>query len=174
MVPPNARQIQVEDPIVESKTDIILDLIQMFRSVAVKYCRADNYPIRVDGETLVTTREAHMIQAIGDTPRMGVTELATLFGTSKSAASQLVSKLAEKGFLNKRPSTANNKEIRLALTDLGRAAYKAHEAQHKADKDHLVSRLETFSLSQIAVLSVMFDALDEIMDQRISRQENQK
>lgn len=153
----------------ETKTDLIKALIRMFRSTAGKYSRGESLPIRVNPEVTVSTREAHVIQAVNDNRNVGVTELAGLFGTSKSAASQLVTRISQKGFLKKKPSPKSNKEVRLVLTKLGQEACEAHQRHHQKDMDLLVARLETFSLSQIATLSVMFEALDEIMDQRLEK-----
>lgn len=149
----------------DEKTEIIIDLIHKFQSTARKYHQREEAPIKVTNEVTASTREAHMIQAIGDGESIGVTELASVFGTSKSAASQLVTRLSKKGFLKKRPARDNNKEVRLVLTDLGWAAYKAHARFHQKDMEYLITRLKTFSLAQIAMMSVMFEALDEIMDQ---------
>ncbi len=154
----------------ETKTDMIKAVIRMFQSTAGKYCQGEALPIQVNTEVTVSTREAHVIQAINDNKNIGVTELGGLFGTSKSAASQLVSRLSKKGFLKKKPSPSSNKEIRLVLTPLGRQAYDAHQRHHKKDLEHILSRLETFSLSQIATLAVLFEALDEIMDQRLNNE----
>ncbi|CCK81461.1 MarR family winged helix-turn-helix transcriptional regulator [Desulfobacula toluolica] len=151
----------------ENKADIIKKVIQAFRSAAVKYCRGEELPIRVNTDVTASTREVHMIQAIGDNEQLGVTELARLFGTSKSAASQLVSRLSKKGFLKKKSSRKNNKEVRLVLTDLGWEAYKTHEQYHSKDMDYLVGKMETFSMSQIAMFLVMLESLDDIMEQRI-------
>ena len=154
----------------DDKTKIIKDLIGKFQATARKYCQSETSPIRVNEDVTVSTREVHMIQAIGDSKNIGVTELARVFGTSKSAASQLVSRLAKKEFLKKRPARANNKEVRLVLTELGWEAYKAHARIHRDDMAYLEGRLQTFSLSQIAVTAVMFEALDEIMAQRLAKQ----
>jgi len=153
----------------DDKTEVIKNLIGKFQATARKYCQNEASPIRVNKDVTASTREVHMIQAIGNGKKIGVTELAQVFGTSKSAASQLVSRLAKKGFLKKRPARANNKEIRLVLTELGWEAYEAHARVHQDDMAYLVGKLQTFSLSQIAVTAVMFEALDDIMAQRLAK-----
>ncbi|MCB9481595.1 MAG: MarR family transcriptional regulator [Desulfobacteraceae bacterium] len=151
----------------ETKTQIIKNTIKKFASVALKYSASEELPIRVDENTIVSTKEAHVIQTIGDNKNIGVTELGNFFGISKSAASQMVSKLDSKGFIKKMRSEENSKEVNLVLTKLGEKAYKAHEQTHKNDSEYLVARLSTFSLSQIATLSVMLESIEEIMDERL-------
>ena len=51
----------------------------------------------------------------------------------------------------------------------GWEAHRAHERHHQRDMDYLVGKMETFSLSQIAMTSVMFEALEEIMDHRFEQ-----
>jgi len=151
----------------DTKTQIIKSTIKKFASVALKYSSSEDLPISVDETTVVSTKEAHVIQTIGDNENIGVTALGDFFGISKSAASQMVSKLDSKGFIKKKRSEDNNKEVNLVLTELGRKAYKAHEETHRSDSDYLVAKLSMFSLSQIATLSVMLESIEVIMDQRL-------
>ncbi len=151
----------------ETKIQIIKNTIKKFASVALKYSASEELPISVDETTIVSTKEAHVIQAIGDNEKIGVTELGNYFGISKSASSQMVSKLDSKGFIKKLRSEENNKEVNLVLTELGQKAYKAHEETHSSDNEYLLAKLSTFSLSQISTLSVMLESIEEIMDERL-------
>jgi len=153
----------------ENKKEIIKKTIKEFTKVASKYCLSEEFPIRVNEETIVSTKEVHMIQAVGDNENIGVTDLGKIFGISKSAASQMVSKLSSRGFMKKMRSDYNNKEVKIELTKLGQEAYEAHDKHHSKDLGYLISKMETFSLSQIATLGVMLESLDEIMDERIKR-----
>ena len=152
----------------ETKDELIESTIQQLLRVAKKYSRIEELPIPVNKDTEVTTAEAHTIQAVGEGEDMRVLDIATHFGITKSAASQMVAKLIKKGFLKKRQSPHNSKEFLLSLTELGRQAFHAHEKFHGKDKIDLVKRLSAFSLSQIATLSVLLEALGSVMDQRLS------
>ncbi|MDY0362108.1 MAG: MarR family transcriptional regulator [Desulforegulaceae bacterium] len=153
----------------ETKTQIIKKTIKKFASVALKYSASEELPVKVDETTVISTKEAHVIQAIGDNKNIGVTELGNFFAISKSAASQMVSKLESKGFIKKMRSQDNNKEINLILTELGKKAYTAHEQTHKKDNEFLLNKLSAFSLSQIATVSVMLESIEEIMDERLKK-----
>ena len=82
----------------ESKEDIIKVCIRSFLRTAKMYARIEEMPIPIHEGLVVTTREAHTIQAVGDQGAMSVTEVATHFGITKSAASQMVSRLVNRGF----------------------------------------------------------------------------
>jgi DNA-binding MarR family transcriptional regulator len=152
----------------ETKKDLITATIRQLRGVAGKITRAEEMPILVEGGLLITTREAHTIEAVGRLPQMSVTDVANAFGITKSAASQMVSKLCSKGFLNKQQAPHSNKECQLTLTPVGKKAFEAHERFHGQDREALVERLSAFSLSQIATISVLLEAIGDVMDKRLS------
>lgn len=154
---------------VETKEDLIKASIRELLRVAKKYSRIEELPIRIDDNTEVTTREAHIIQAVGEHELMSVTGLAAYFGITKSAASQMISKLAKKGFLEKEQAPNNNKELQVSLTQTGWEAFNAHEMFHGKDMTDLVDSLSAFSLSQIATISVLLEAIGSVMDERLSR-----
>lgn len=147
--------------------EFILTTIRQFVRVARKYADAENLPIPVEGHGEISTREAHIIEAVGDTPEINVTALAKRFGVSKSAASQMVSRLVQKGFVDKSPAPHSNKEFILTLTELGWRGFAAHERFHGQDLARLKSRLGAFSLSQVATLSVLLEAIDDVIDKRL-------
>ena len=57
-------------------------LHELFR-ISTMYQRIEGMPIPVDRETEVSTREAHMVQAVGENRNMSVTQLADYFGITK-------------------------------------------------------------------------------------------
>ncbi len=152
----------------DSKTNLIKTTIQELLRVARLQGRIEKLPIPVKDDLLVTTREAHTVQAVGEQERISITQLAAHFGITKSAASQMVSKLVNRGFIAKDQSVHSNKEFELSLTSLGWQVFKAHELFHGKDMAGLVTQLSAFSLSQIATLSVLLEALASVMDDRLS------
>jgi DNA-binding MarR family transcriptional regulator len=155
----------------ETKEELIKATIQQLLRVARKYSRIEELPVPVDGDIEITTAEAHTIQAVGEGEQMRVLDVATQFGITKSAASQMVAKLIRKGFVEKRQSLHNSKEFPLSLTELGWRAFRAHERFHGKDLAGLVNRLSAFSLSQIATISVLLEAIGSVMDERLSGKE---
>lgn len=151
----------------EKTEEFIISTIRQFVRVARKYVDAENLPIPVEGYGDISTREAHIVEAIGDTPEINITALAGRFGVSKSAASQMIAKLERKGFVDKSQALHSNKEYILTLTDLGWRGYAAHERFHGQDLTRLKARLGAFSLSQVATLSVLLEAIDDVMDKRL-------
>ena len=155
----------------ETKEELIKSTIRQLLRIAKKYSSIEGLPVPVDGDIEITTAEAHTIQAVGEGEQVRVLDIATQFGISKSAASQMVAKLIKKGFLDKRQSPHNSKEFPLSLTELGWQAFHAHERFHGKDLSELLNRLSAFSLSQIATISVLLEAIGDIMDERLSEKE---
>jgi hypothetical protein len=75
--------------------------------VAAKFARTEEMPIPVEEGVEVTTREAHTIEAVGNGKQMSVTDVASAFGITKSAAPRWCPGCATRAFSKKsRPRTA--------------------------------------------------------------------
>ncbi|MBB4267008.1 MarR family winged helix-turn-helix transcriptional regulator [Roseospira visakhapatnamensis] len=151
----------------DSKDDLVKTTVRQLMRVAHRVARVEDLPIRVHDDLEITTKEAHTIEAVGERPGLSVTDVATTFGITKSAASQMVTKLVAKGFLTKVRAPHSNKEWELGLTPLGWTAFRAHESAHGRDFARLVDHLNSFSLSQIATLTVLLEAIGGIMEDRL-------
>jgi DNA-binding MarR family transcriptional regulator len=151
----------------EDKEDLIKATIRELLRIARLFNRVEEMPITVSDDLSVTTREAHTVEAVGDHEPLSITQLAAHFGITKSAASQMISKLAKRGFVVKELAPHSNKEFELSLTPLGREVFDAHARFHGNEMDELVSRLSAFSLSQIATLSVLLETLGSAMNHRL-------
>ena len=132
-----------------------------------KFARVEKLPIRIDGGIELTTKEVHTIQAIGEHKKINVTEVGAHFGVTKGAASQMVSRLVERGFVDKAVSAHSNKEFELTLTDLGWRAFRAHERFHGKDMDELVRQLQSFSPEQLQDVSSVLRLFETVMDKRL-------
>ncbi len=151
----------------KTDSDTVKDVLHRFVQVAGKFTQIESLPIRVNAEHVVSTREAHVIEAIGGPQVMNVSKLAAYFGITRSAASQMVSKLEKRGFITKSFAPDNAKEYQLSLTELGHEAFAAHERVHGADQKTILDRMHTFSFTQLTTLAVLLESLSEIMDERL-------
>lgn len=77
--------------------------------------------------------EIHTLTYIDDSPGITATELAKLWHKSKSAVSQVIKKLAEAGYVEKRYKENNEKSVCLYVTDKGRRLSGVHKAYDVAD-----------------------------------------
>jgi DNA-binding MarR family transcriptional regulator len=74
--------------------------------------------------------ETHTIEAIGKNRGINVTRLAEKMGVTKGAISQMLTRLARKKLVIRRPMPGNAKEVTAELTDMGRIAFENHEKLH--------------------------------------------
>ena len=126
--------------------------------------------IQVSPGLTVTHRELHAIQAVGEIEDINITGLGNHFGVTKSAASQLISKLVQKGVVAKEQSARNSKEMELALTDLGWKAYELHEKYHSRNIREIAGRLSGFSVTQITTTSNILDVIEAVIDGRLAEE----
>ena len=96
--------------------------------------------------------DTHTIVAIGKHPNINIISLSRLQGISRSAASQMVSKLVRRGFVKKEVSPKTVNEISLFLTETGQEVYHAHERQHQWLKEKLADIFEKYPENTIDLL----------------------
>ena len=153
----------------DTKAEFIESLTWKIHRILNKFNRMEESIIRFDEGMEITHNDIHVIQTIGDNKGMNVTEVGEYFGITKSAASQKTTRLARKGLLEKKKSAHNDKELQLALTDLGWRAYRMHEQYHAKNVTEIINRLSAFSLDQVAVTSVLMDVIEGVLDERLKQ-----
>ncbi|MEW4412935.1 helix-turn-helix domain-containing protein [Clostridium sp. AN503] len=81
----------------------------------------------------ITMIEAHTLTYIEEHPGTTVTELAQYWGKTKGALSQTVTRLTDKGLVEKTKTADNAKNIRLHVTDIGARLSKSHKLYDTVD-----------------------------------------
>lgn len=149
----------------ELKKKIVNNLMQVTR----KFAEVETFPIKVTDEISVSTREAHAIESIGENRCVNVTEVANYFGFTKSAASQLISKLTRQGFVVKKQAGHSNKELQLSLTSLGWQAFEAHAKMHGRDLKQVLETMDSVEISVLIKLNELLGNMNTIMDGRLTK-----
>jgi len=104
--------------------------------------------------------EMHTLHAIGKTPDNNIGIIADLTGVTHSAASQIITKLAKRGLVEKVRGVRNDKEILLKLTPRGLIAYHNHEKIHAEKCDGLFKQIGPLSLEERATLERVFSSIE--------------
>lgn len=155
--------------IISMNSKIMSDLIGQFHRVASQYAQLEAQPVTVDDEHVLSTREIHTIDAIGCSQLNTVSDVGRFFGITKSAASQLISKLEKRGFLSKNCSSKNNKEVQLVLTDLGWKAYQLHEQLHGKERTALFEQFEQLPPEQLLHCNEVMALFSKVLVQRLKK-----
>lgn len=108
-----------------------IEIAQTMDRVIHKYIRNEDIKRSYDTESLLTRKEIHTIEYIGKNPGINLKSLSEMQGVTKGAASQMVSKLVEKGYVQRKESLSSGAEISLYLTNKGETAFKGHSEYHK-------------------------------------------
>jgi len=109
--------------------------------------------------------EIHTLMAIGKNPDVNLTNLSRLLGISKSAISQMVSKLAKKDLVEKHRDMENDKEVLLHLTPRGTIAYLGHEQHHAKIYARMHRNIGDLTDDQFALILRFLGAIEETIDE---------
>lgn len=114
---------------------------------------------------LLHCSEIHTVMAIGKNPDINLTSLSRLLGISKSAISQMVSKLARKDLVEKHREMENDKEVLLRLSPRGTIAYLGHEQHHAKIYARMHRNIGDLTNGQFALILRFLAAIEETIDE---------
>ncbi len=147
-----------------SKTQLISEMSILFSKVHNKLNNLEKRTIDFGTKEKLFAAELHTIQAIGKKRGSTVTGLSELFGTTKGAVSQIISKLTEKKYVVKQRNPNNNKEITISLTEKGMQVFKAHEELHNEMDKSLLKSLESTSEEEIKSFLKILANIEKYVD----------
>ena len=107
---------------------------QQFQEQIVSLVRAFGWhrPLQTPCGQPVAIAEAHALLALSQTSGLTQNQLAQTLNLSRSTVSRLVSKLVERGWIEKRPSENDGRAVNLSLTAIGtKKAAELAEARQK-------------------------------------------
>ena len=80
---------------------------------------------------MISHSEIHLIEIIGDTQDLSVTDISKHIGITKGAVSQSLKRLEKKGFTTKKSDPENLSRSIVLLTSKGQTAYWSHKHWHE-------------------------------------------
>ena len=152
-----------------TNTTPIPDLAARLDSVVHNSLELHNLPVNLDNGLMLPPREMHALEAVDEQQGMTVGDLGARFRLTKSAASQLVARLCDKGLVLKRHPPDNNKEWRLFLTPRGERAHAAHREVHAHGLLELERKLEEFAPEELDAARRVLARIDALLARRLSR-----
>jgi DNA-binding MarR family transcriptional regulator len=151
----------------EDKNELVSDVLTTLRRIIDKHTLVDEMPMTFERDVVLTPREIRTIDLIGNRTETNVTDVGNHFRFTKSAASQLVTRLVKRGLVEKDRSPHNSKEYLLSLTSEGIRAQQVYQKFHAAHVDDLRQRLSAFSVQQVATTSVLLEVVESVVDERL-------
>jgi DNA-binding MarR family transcriptional regulator len=103
------------------------------------------------GTDVLYQAEAYIVNHIGKTPNITITELAEALKKTPSACSQIVRKLIDKGLVLQRRNTENKRLYNLRLTADGEKVYKDHISFNEKCQEITFNMLSEFTDEELKI-----------------------
>jgi DNA-binding MarR family transcriptional regulator len=107
-------------------------LIAKFSRVSNLWQQLDSKPRKFGTENDLSGSEIHLIEVVGQSEGLSVTDLAKRLGITKGAVSQTLKRLEAKELIVKEVDPANTSRITVSLSTKGKVAYYSHLQWHEA------------------------------------------
>jgi DNA-binding MarR family transcriptional regulator len=152
----------------KNKDDKINEVFSRTHKIFYLRSLLEEKPICFAEGVKLTPKEVHTIETIGIHKSINIKEVGDYFGVTKSAASQMVKKLTQKGFVKKVNPPDNNKELQLTLTELGKRAFCVHEKFHAVHVNDMLEKLNKFSDEEIAATAKVLKVIEDTVRKRLA------
>lgn len=116
-------------------------IIEKFSKIINKFNFIERIPRDFGTGNVLYPSEIHLIETIGKTPGINVTQLAKRHGISKAAISQKLKKLEKKDLVKRFKDRENEKTVLLKLTTQGKIAFKGHERFHSIMDSGIIQKI---------------------------------
>lgn len=147
------------------------ELSRLMERTMHKYIQVEKQPRSYGPGIELSQTEIHTIAIIGDKPCVNITELAKMRGVTKGAASQLIYKLVDKGYIKKETSPNSDTEVCLTLTDTGKKAYDGHKAYHEETGSAFFKELNDMPKEYEDYLIRVLEEFEKVLDKRLSKKD---
>ena len=126
--------------LMDEKRDHMI-IIEKFSKIINKFNFIERIPRDFGTGNVLYPSEIHLIETIGKTPGINVTQLAKRHGISKAAISQKLKKLEKKDLVKRFKDRENEKTVLLKLTTQGKIAFKGHERFHSIMDSGIIQKI---------------------------------
>ena len=147
-----------------TKADKIHDFKETFLRIINKFKVLEKIPIDHGTGDLLYASEINTLEIIGDSPGINLTQLAIKKGVTKSAVSQIVTKLVNKQLVIRNQSPDHEKVFFLELTDTGKVAFENHEKFHEKYDKQMIEKLLGMKNEQLDLVVGTFKMLENTID----------
>lgn len=145
------------------------ELSRLMERTIHKYIQAEKQPHSYGPGIMLSQTEIHTIAIIGDHPEINVTELAKQRGVTKGAASQMVYKLVDKGYVQKSVSPNSDTEVCLVLTEQGKVPYEGHKQYHENSGTEFFKSLSDMPEEVQDYFIKILTEFDKSLDEKLSK-----
>lgn len=124
--------------------------------------RLETEPRNYGTDQKLTGAEIHLVELIGENDNSSVTEIAGLYGVSKSAISQKLKQLINKGLVEKKVDPENLSRSNLVLTSKGKIAFYAHKHWHETMDGGFQDYYSKLSEEKLAIIMEFLNRFEDL------------
>jgi DNA-binding MarR family transcriptional regulator len=152
-----------------NKNSIITDISRYFTRIKNKLNKLEKKSIDFGTGEKLYASELHTIEAIGKNYGNTVTGLCDLFGITKGAVSQIISKLEKKKLISKERNIDYSKEINISLTEKGWVIFNSHKNLHKKMDVEFLSYMKNIPEDQLETFLSVLKHMEKYVDEFIKK-----
>ena len=145
-----------------------MSIIEKFTRMINKFNYIEKIPRDFGTGNLLYPSEIHLIETIGKTPGINVTELAKKHGISKAAISQKLKKLEKKDLIERFKGNENEKAVLLKLKIKGEIAFKGHESFHSIMDSGIIQKINEMPPEKVKDFEKILDEINIYADSFIN------
>ena len=153
--------------LMDEKRDHMI-IIEKFGRIINKFNYIEKIPRDFGTGNVLYPSEIHLIETIGKTPGINVTELAKKHGISKAAISQKLKKLEKKDLVERFKDNQNEKAVLLKLTTEGKIAFRGHERFHSIMDSGIIQKISEMPAAKRKDFETILDEINVYADSFIN------
>lgn len=142
-----------------------------FQSIMDLTLQLEKMPKRFGTDELMSISEIHMIELIGDTEDLSVTDISRHLNVTKGAVSQSLKKLEARGFVQKDQDPENRSRVIVSLTAKGQTAYWAHKHWHETRDGGFLKYLQEIKEDDLLVIVQFLERVEDFLQEGLSSPE---
>ena len=146
-----------EKLIIHGKFQSILRLAQKMEKVQKSFGTGE----------MMSHSEIHLLEIIGDTKGLSVTDISRHLGITKGAVSQSLKRLDKKGFTTKETDPENLSRSIVSLTSKGQTAYWSHKHWHETMDGGFLKYLDELDDESFEIIVDFLDKVETFLKLRL-------
>ncbi len=116
---------------------------------------------------MISASEIHLIEIIGDTEDLSVTDISKHLNITKGAVSQSLKRLETKGFTTKKSDPENLSRSIVMLTSKGQTAYWSHKYWHETMDGGFLKYLDELDDRTFTIIVNFLERVEDFLTRRV-------
>lgn len=147
--------------------DVVIDFYNQFARIHNQFSVVKRNSTIDDGENIINPSEMQILSIIYSNPSYTSVDIANQLYITKSATSQQIKKLSNKGYINKVRDTNNERKVILQLTDRGNKAVERFLGDQSEILHSLLDKMENLSDVEVNAIKYFFNELEGMLDNKL-------